>query len=67
MNDDTDDLRDEYPQALIESGVRGKYTRRYHAGTNVILIDPDLSRHFPDSEAVNQALRQFLEIQRSAT
>ena len=67
MNDDRDDLRDEYPQALIESGVRGKYARRYHAGTNVMLIDPDLCRHFPDSEAVNRALRQFLEIQRSAT
>ena len=67
MNDDRDDLRDKYPQALIVSGVRGKYTRRYHAGTNVMLIDPDLCRHFPDSEAVNRALRQFLEIQRSAT
>ena len=67
MNDDRDDLRDEYPQALIESGVRGKYARRYHAGTNVMLIDPDLCRHFPDSEAVNRALRRFLEIQRSAT
>ena len=67
MNDDTDDLRDEYPQALIESGVRGKYARCCHAGTNVILIDSDLCRHFPDSEAVNRALRQFIEIQRSAT
>ena len=67
MDDDTDDLRDEYPQALIASGVRGKYARRYHEGTNVMLIDPDLCRHFPDSEAVNRALRQFLEIQRSAT
>ena len=66
MNNDTDDLRDEYPRALIESGVRGKYTRRYHAGTNVILIDPDLCRRFPDSEAVNRALRQYLESQRSA-
>ena len=61
-------MTDEYPQALIESGVRGKYTRRYHAGTNMMLIDPDLCRHyFPDSEAVNRALRKFIEIQRSAT
>ena len=67
MNNDTDDLRAEYPQALIKSGVKGKYTSRYHAGTNVILIDPDLCRHFPDSEAVNRALRQYLESQRSAT
>ena len=67
MNNDTDDMQDEHPRAPIESGVRSKYTRRSHAGTNVIPIDPGLCRHFPDSGAVNRALRQHLESQRSAT
>ncbi len=56
-NEDT--LRPEYPADLIKSGVRGKYANRYREGTNVVLVDPDLHRLFPDSESVNRALRKF--------
>ncbi len=56
MNSDKDTLRDEYPEDLIKSGVRGKYVQKYREGTNVVLIDPDLHKLFPDSEAVNRAL-----------
>ena len=55
-----DELRTEYPAELIKSGVRGKYADRYAAGTNVVLIDPDLRQHFRDSKAVNRALRRYL-------
>lgn len=55
-----DDLRPEYPPELIRSGVRGKYAARYREGTNVALIDPELHEHYPDSDAVNRALRQHL-------
>ena len=64
MNDEGDDLRPEYPPELIRSGVRGKYAERYREGTNVALIEPDLHEHFPDSEAVNRALREHLEEKR---
>jgi len=57
----TDELREEYPEELIRSGVRGKYAARYREGTNLVLIDPDLKEHFPDSEAVNRALWDYLE------
>jgi len=56
-----DTLRPEYPADLIRSGVRGKYASRYREGTNVVVIDPDLHKIFPDSEAVNRALRQYAE------
>ncbi len=56
MNTDKDNLRDEYSEDLIRSGVRGKYAKRYREGTNIVLIDPDLHKLFPDSEAVNRAL-----------
>ncbi|MEI2771301.1 MAG: hypothetical protein V9G98_11385 [Candidatus Competibacter sp.] len=56
-NEDT--LRPEYPADLIQSGQRGKYAERYRAGTNIVLIAPDLHQLFPDSEAVNRALRQY--------
>ena len=63
-----DDLRPEYPADLIKQGVRGKFTKRYRDGTNVVIIEPDLREHFPDSEAVNRALRDYLaQKQRTAT
>ena len=67
MSNDRDTLRDEYPEDLIRSGVRGKYTKRYREGTNVVLIDPDLHELFPDSESVNRALREYVATKRPAT
>jgi hypothetical protein len=67
MNSDKDTLRDEYPEELIKSGVRGKYAKSYREGTNVVLIDPDLQKIFPDSDAVNRALRDYLSTKRTAT
>jgi hypothetical protein len=61
MNNEKDTLRPEYDPELIKSGKRGKYVSRYRAGTNVIVLDPDLHRLFPDSAAVNKALREFVE------
>jgi hypothetical protein len=60
MNNDKDTLRDEYPEELIKSGVRGKYAKQYQEGTNVILLDSDVMKVFPDSEAVNKALRSLI-------
>ena len=63
-----DDLRPEYPAELIKKGVRGKYAKRYREGTNIVRIDPDLHERFPDSEAVNHALREYAKAQdRAAT
>jgi hypothetical protein len=67
MSNDKDTLRDEYPEELIRSGVRGKYARAYREGTNVVLIDPDLHKLFPDSDAVNRALREYVAGKRTAT
>jgi hypothetical protein len=67
MSNDKDTLRDEYPEDLIKSGVRGKYTKRYRNGTNLVLIDPDLHELFPDSESVNRALREYVAKKRTAT
>jgi hypothetical protein len=62
MNRSDDDLQPEYPPDLIKAGVRGKYAARYRReGSNVVLIEPDLHRVFPTSEAVNRALREYVE------
>ncbi len=60
MNSYHDTLLDEYSEDLIKFGMRGKYTKRYCEGTNIVLIDPDLHPLFPDSEAANYALREYL-------
>ena len=61
MSSDKDTLRDEYPEDLIKSGIRGKYAKQYAEGTNVILLDPDVAKAFPTSEAVNKALRELIQ------
>ena len=54
-----EDMKPEYPAELIRSGARGKYVKRYREGTNVVLIDPELNKLFPNTEAVNRALRAY--------
>jgi len=62
MSGTSKDLRPEYPSALIRAGVRGKYAQRCRdEGTNIVVIDPDLLKEFPDSAAVNRALRDYLD------
>ena len=63
---ENDDLRPEYPAELIRSGIRGKYVKRFKEGSNVVIIDPDLSDAFPNSRAVNEALRDYLASQERA-
>jgi hypothetical protein len=55
------DLLDEYD---FSKGVRGKYAERYAAGTNVVVLAPDVASAFPDAEAVNEALRVLVKIAR---
>ena len=62
MSSNEKDLRPEYPPELIRSGTRGKYAQRYRdEGTNIAVIDPDLHKLFPDSDAVNRALRDYVD------
>lgn len=57
-----DDLRPEYDFSKMKGGVRGKYVERYQAGTNIVLLDPDVAQAFPTSEGVNEALRLLMQI-----
>ena len=50
-------MRPEYDLSKLRGGVRGKYYTEAIAGTNVVLIDPDLTDAFPDAKSVNDALR----------
>lgn len=54
-----EDIQTEYD---FSGGVRGKYAKRYAEGTNVVVLEPDLARAFPDSKSVNSALRLFVDV-----
>ena len=61
----TDDLRAEYNlDTLLKGGVRGKYAKQYHAGTNLVLIEPKIHSQFPTAKDVNDALRLVLELRK---
>ncbi len=49
------------PEYDLRGGVRGKFFDEYQKGTNLVLLDPDVAKEFRDSEAVNHALRQFVD------
>jgi hypothetical protein len=60
-----DDLRPEYDFSSLKGGVRGKYYRRFQAGTNIVRLEPDLAKAFPTDEAVNEALRTVVRASRA--
>ena len=58
---DRDTMRPEYD---FSNGVRGVTAARYREGTNIIVLDPELMDVFPDSDAVNEALRALAPVLR---
>ena len=56
-----DELRPEY-EFDFSKADRGRYARRLKVeGSNLVLLEPDLAKSFPDSAAVNAALRSVVE------
>jgi len=58
----TDDLRPEYKRSDFGKLVRGKYAARLSEETNVVVLEPDVAKAFPNEKAVNEALRGILKI-----
>lgn len=53
------DMLEEYD---FSKGIQGKYAKMYEEGTNIVVIEPDVAKVFPDHDSVNQALRSLAEI-----
>lgn len=62
-----DEMRPEYDLSQLKGRVRGKYVERYRAGTNLILLEPDVAEAFPDAKAVNEALRLLIKVAQTQT
>ena len=59
-NDDYE-LKEEYDLSQLPIVPKGRYAPERRAGRNVVVLEPDLARAFPNDEAVNQALRIVLQ------
>ena len=55
------EIRAEYD---FSRGIRGKYARRYAQGTNVVVLEPDVAKAFPNAEVVNESLRTLAALNR---
>jgi hypothetical protein len=62
MKPEEDELRPEYDETVLKGGVRGKYAKRFAAGTNLVRIDPQVAAAFAGEEAINEALRWVLQL-----
>jgi hypothetical protein len=59
-NDDYE-LREEYDLSQLPIMPKGRYAPERRAGSNIVVLEPDLARAFPSDEAVNKALRLVLQ------
>jgi len=51
-----DEMLEEYD---FSNGVRGKYAKAYKEGVNIVKLDSDVMKFFPNAKSVNEALRTF--------
>jgi len=62
INKSKDALRAEYDLSSLKGGIKGKYVKRYRLGTNLVLLEPDVAKAFPDQKTVNAALRVLINV-----
>ena len=53
-----------YTREQLGKGIRGKYFKQYHQGTNLVLLEDEVAKAFPNANAVNQALLGLLSLTR---
>ena len=61
------DMRPSYKRSDFKKIERGKYAARLRESTNIIILDPEVAKVFPNNEAVNKALRGLIEVARAAS
>jgi len=49
-----DELRPEYKRSDFGPMVRGKYAARIAAATNVVVLEPEVAKVFPNDKAVTR-------------
>jgi len=62
-----DTLRPEYSREDLGKGERGKHLQEYRAGTNLVLLSPEVAAIFPDDKSVNEALLSLVKVAEKST
>ena len=57
-----EDLRPEYDFTKLGKPIRGKHAAQFREGTNLVLLEPDVAKVFPNDASVNEALRFLIRI-----
>ena len=52
-------MLDEYN---FSNGIRGKYAQAYKESVNIVKLDTDVMKFFPDAKSVNEALRTLINL-----
>ncbi len=58
------ELRDEYDLSKLPVMPKGRFDPKRRLGTNIVVLEPDVAKAFPNDEAVNEALRLILKATR---
>ncbi len=56
------ELRKEYDLSQMTIVPKGRFAPNRRAGKNVVVLEPDVARAFPNDKTVNEALRLIMEI-----
>ena len=62
-----DELRSEYKRSDFGVMARGKYVDRLRESSNIVVLDPEVARVFPNGASVNDALRALAQIAKRAS
>jgi|WetSurMetagenome_2_1015567.scaffolds.fasta_scaffold23253_5 hypothetical protein len=55
------EIRSEYKRSDFGELVRGKYAGRVATETNIVVLEAEVAKVFPNDEAVNKALRGLID------
>lgn len=66
-SESADDMRAEYDFSKMNLVGLGIYAERYRSGTNIVLLDRDVRKAFPDDRSVNEALQEIAKAKRQAS
>jgi hypothetical protein len=55
------ELKEEYDLSKMTILPKGRFDPKRRIGNNVIVLEPDVAKAFPNDETVNEALRLLLK------
>ena len=56
------EMRENYERKDLGNGTRSKYYNQYIESHNIVLLNPEISKFFPNERAVNEALLSLIKI-----